>query len=123
MMLRFLPGRDRPFTGAHMLAVVGLFFGTVIGVNLVMATVAVRTFPGLNAKNGYVASQTYNLLLDDAAAQEERGWRAEVGTRGGALHVKLRDRSGAALHGLTVTALAGRPATASADHLVKLFPT
>lgn len=121
-MKRLLPGADRPFTGRHMLAVVGLFFGTVIAVNAVMATAAVRTFPGLNARNGYVASQTYNLLLDDAAAQARRGWRAEVETADGQLRLALRDRAGALLRGLTVTALAGRPANAAADRILLLRP-
>lgn len=122
-MIRFLPSADRPFTGRHMLVVVGLFFGTIIAVNVVMATLAVRTFPGLNARNGYVASQTYNLLLDDAAAQAERGWRSKVEVPDGRLRLTLRDRGGAPLRGLAVTALAGRPASAAADRVVQLRPT
>lgn len=121
-MSRILPGADRPFTGRHMLAVVGLFFGTIIAVNIVMATAAVRTFPGLNAKNGYVASQTYNLLLDDAAAQMKRGWQASLDAVDGHLRLVLKDRGGTQLRGLTVTALVGRPASAASDRVLRLQP-
>lgn len=122
-MMRFLPGHDRPFTGWHMLAVVFLFFGTIIAVNLVMATLAVSTFPGLNAHNGYVASQTYNLLLDDAAAQDERGWQAALSVERGMLRLDLTDRSGTKLRGLQVAALAGRPASAAEDRTLDFAPT
>jgi nitrogen fixation protein FixH len=122
-MMRFLPGDGRPFTGFHMLAVVFLFFGTIIGVNLVMATLAVRTFPGLNAHNSYVASQTYNILLEDADAQSERGWRAEIDAADGHVRLALADRSGALLRGLTVKALAGRPASAAEDRTLEFEAT
>ncbi|PZO81924.1 MAG: cytochrome oxidase [Mesorhizobium amorphae] len=112
----------RPFTGWHMLGVVGLFFGTIIAVNCVMAFFAVSTFPGLNAKNSYVASQNYNILLRDAAAQEARGWRGGLVLDAGRLVLALEDRDGTPIHGLTVRALAGRPATAASDRLLDLFP-
>ena len=46
-------------------------FGVIIGVNLVLALSAVRTFPGLEVKNSYVASQTFD---ERRAAQEALGW-------------------------------------------------
>lgn len=122
-MMRFLPGPNRPFTGAHMLAVVLLFFGTIIAVNVVMATAAVRTFPGLNARNGYVASQTYNRLLKDAEAQRANGWQARLDAPGGWVRLSLADRDGAPLRGLTVTALAGRPASAAEDRTLAFRAT
>lgn len=112
--------RGRIFTGRHMLLVVAGFFGTIIAVNLLMAYAAVSTFPGLNAHNSYVASQNYNLLLADAAAQEERGLSGRVELREGRLVVTLRDRSGAPQGGLSVEALAGRPASAATDRVLAL---
>lgn len=122
-MMRLLPGEGRPFTGGHMLAVVFLFFGTIIGVNVTMATLAVRTFPGLNAHNGYVASQTYNNLLNDAEAQEARGWRARLAAESGIVRLDLADASGAKLRGLVVTALVGRPASAAEDRTLAFAAT
>ncbi len=121
-MIYLLPGENRPFTGFHMLGVVALFFGTIITVNVLMAYWAVSTFPGLNAHNSYVASQNYNLLLKDAAAQDARGWKSELSVADARLTLHLTDRSGSPLPGLDVRALAGRPASASTDRLVELVP-
>jgi hypothetical protein len=43
----------------------------IISVNLLLAFKAVSTFPGLEVKNSYVASQGFN---DRKAAQEALGW-------------------------------------------------
>lgn len=119
-MMRFLPGAGRPFTGAHMLAIMLLFFGTIISVNIVMATAAVSTFPGLNAKNSYVASQNYNFLLQDAAEQEARGWTSGVAQQDGHLAFTLRNAENQAIGNLTVTALLARPVSTAYDTLVTL---
>jgi len=105
-----------------MLLVVAGFFGTIIAVNVFMAYAAISTFPGLNAKNSYVASQNYNLLLKDAAEQAERGWRAEIDTAGGWMGVLLKDAAGDPLTGLDVTVLAGRPSNSASDRLLVLEP-
>lgn len=65
----------RRFTGWHMLGVMLGMFGVIIAVNLVMATVAVRTFGGTVVDNSYVATTQYNHWLAEARAQEARGWR------------------------------------------------
>jgi nitrogen fixation protein FixH len=103
-----------------MLLVVAGFFGTIIAVNVLMAYAAVSTFPGLNAHNSYVASQNYNILLADAAVQAERGLKGQVEQRAGRLVLTLRDRNGAPLGGLSVEALAGRPASAATDRMLPL---
>jgi hypothetical protein len=66
----------RRFTGGHMLALMLAFFGTVVAVNFVMATLAVRTFGGTVVDNSYVPSQHYNHWLDQARAQRALGWTA-----------------------------------------------
>lgn len=53
-------------------------FGVVIGVNLFMATLAVRGFSGVVVENTYVASQHFNRWLDKARAQDMLGWSAEI---------------------------------------------
>lgn len=114
---------EHPFTGRHMLAVVFLFFGTIIGVNIVMVVSATGTFPGLVVKNSYVASQNYNRTLAEAQAQEAAGWRMELDTEGGILSLRLVDRDGVPLRRLTVTAQAGRPSTTEEDRMVVLAET
>ena len=111
---------DHPFTGRHMLAVVLLFFGTIIGVNIVMVISATGTFPGLVVKNSYVASQNFNRTLAEAQAQDETGWRMELDAADGAIAVRLFDRDGVPLRGLAVTAAAGRPSTTGEDRSIAL---
>ena len=57
--------------GWHVFAVFATAFGIIISVNLTLAFNAVRTFPGLEVKNSYVASQSFN---QDRAAQLALGW-------------------------------------------------
>jgi len=106
---------DHPFTGVHMLAVVLLFFGTIIGVNIVMVISATGTFPGLVVRNSYVASQNFNATLAEARAQADAGWRMELDAGDGVIVVRLLDRDGVPLRGLDVTAAAGRPSTTGED--------
>jgi nitrogen fixation protein FixH len=69
-------------TGWHVLTIFGLCFGVIITVNLTLAYNAVKTFPGLEVKNSYVASQHFDA---DRAAQEALGWDVRAYTDRGAL--------------------------------------
>lgn len=80
------------------------FFAVVIAVNLLMATVAVRTFGGTVVENSYVASQKFNGWLAEARAQQGLGWRDEV-TLDEARHVRMMLN----VRGAAMTALAEHP--------------
>jgi nitrogen fixation protein FixH len=110
----------RPFTGRHMLLVTLLFFGVIIIVNVIMATIATGTFPGLVVENSYVASQNYNELMASARKQAEAGWHMELAAPRGLLEARLSDRDHPARAGLAVTALAGRPSSTQADKTIDL---
>ena len=69
----------RRFTGWHMAAIMVLFFGVIIAVNVTMAVFATTTFGGKVVENSYVASQKYNEWLAAAKEQEKLGWTHEVG--------------------------------------------
>jgi nitrogen fixation protein FixH len=69
---------SRQFTGWHMTAILFAFFGVIIAVNMLMATLAARTFGGVVVENSYVASQEYNGWLSAARAQAKLSWTAEV---------------------------------------------
>lgn len=56
--------------GWHVLTAFLLAFGVIIAVNLTLAYQAVRTFPGLEVKNSYVASQTFDADRADQVALE-----------------------------------------------------
>ncbi|TGD44761.1 nitrogen fixation protein FixH [Pseudotabrizicola sediminis] len=59
------------FTGRKMAIVMVSFFGVIMAVNFLMAYKAVSTFPGLEVKNSYVASQKFDTIR---AAQQELNW-------------------------------------------------
>lgn len=77
--------------GRRMLAVFVSLFGIIIGVNVVMAVQAVRTFPGLEVANSYVASQEFDR---ERAAQTALGWQVEPSYDGQNLVVKIADAEG-----------------------------
>lgn len=67
-----------PFTGRHITAILVVFFGVVIAVNVAMARLAISTFGGEVVENSYVASQDFNRWLDEAAKEKALGWSAKA---------------------------------------------
>ncbi|MCR9124716.1 MAG: FixH family protein [Rhodobacteraceae bacterium] len=84
--------KERKFTGWHMLAICVGSFGVIITVNLALAFNAVRTFPGLEVANSYVASQQFD---DRRVAQEALGWTVTADAEGGQLTLSITDSDGA----------------------------
>ena len=72
--------------GWHVLAAFVGGFGIIIAVNLTLAFNAVSTFPGLEVKNSYVASQGFDR---NRAAQEALGWQVDAWLQGGRLHLSI----------------------------------
>lgn len=77
-------------TGRHVLVGFVAAFGIIIGVNLVLAWSAVKTFPGLEVKNSYVASQQFD---DRRAAQEALGWTVRADHAEDQLRLSITDAS------------------------------
>ena len=50
----------KELTGKKVLMILIGAFGTIIAVNVFMAYKAIGTFPGLEVKNSYVASQSFD---------------------------------------------------------------
>ncbi|WP_298853877.1 FixH family protein [uncultured Ruegeria sp.] len=96
---------ERKFTGKHALAVFVGAFGVIIAVNLVLAYKAVQTFPGLEVKNSYVASQEFNERLKE---QQALGWAVRAETKGGLLILHITDESGAPVQVSELQAVVGR---------------
>lgn len=98
-----------------MTAILIAFFALVIAVNILMATIAVRSFGGTVVENSYVASQKFNGWLAQARAQEKMGWKAEV-TRDEQRHVRLAlKQRGGPITSTTITAVAQHPLGLAAD--------
>lgn len=114
MMSNSLPVRR--FTGWHMTAILVAFFVVVIAVNVLMATVAVRSFGGTVVENSYVASQRFNGWLAAARAQDRLRWKDAVATdRARHVMLTLGGDAGAPVQGGTVKALAQHPLGRAAD--------
>lgn len=75
--------------GWHVLTGFVAAFGIIISVNLLLAFQAVRTFPGLEVKNSYVASQSFD---DDRAAQNALGWEVSATLQGNALSLVILEQ-------------------------------
>lgn len=65
--------------GKHVAAMFVTGFGIIIAVNLTLAWNAVQTFPGLEVKNSYVASQSFDA---ERSAQLALGWDVSARLQG-----------------------------------------
>lgn len=105
----------RQFTGWHMLAIMLAFFGTIVTVNLVMATFANTSWTGLVVQNSYVASQQFNERVAESRAQAALGWRDALSVSDGEIRYSLSDASGTPIIAEDVTVRFGRPAYEAED--------
>lgn len=107
----------REITGRQVAAFTVAAFAVIVAVNLVLAWQAVRTFPGLEVRNSYVASQGW-----DAArrAQAALGWHLAHDLRDGALVLRFTDAAGDPAPVADLRVLVGRTTTAR-DDVVPVF--
>lgn len=99
-------------TGWHVLGGFVVAFGVIISVNLVLAYNAVRTFPGLEVKNSYVASQEFDQRRD---AQEALGWTVSATHHAGQLTLAITDAAGAPVQVGDLDAVLGRATSVRDD--------
>lgn len=109
----------REITGWHVTAMFAATFGVIIAVNLTLAFQAVRTFPGLEVKNSYVASQSFDA---DRASQEALGWTGALEARAGQVMLTL-DAEGAPAPARIVDARLGRTTHTAADRQLQFEVT
>lgn len=116
----------KPFelTGRHVLAVFIAFFAVVGGVNAYMMRAALTTMPGLDARNGYDASQRFNGKIADAQAQDARGWKVDATLRaagqGLSVAVEIAAAGGAPAGDLAVDLRLEHPTNRALDQQVRL---
>lgn len=101
----------REITGKHVFWGTSGAFAVIISVNLLLAFKAVSTFPGLEVKNSYVASQGFN---DRKRAQEALGWQLSPSYSAGRVDLAFTDRDGRPVAVEALEVLIGRT-TSSAD--------
>ena len=104
----------REITGRHVLFFTVSAFAVIIGVNVLMAWKAISTFPGLEVKNSYVASQTFDA---ERAAQQALGWTLTPVYDAGARELRLAftDPAGRPIEVQNLTVLVGRTTEADDD--------
>lgn len=97
---------ERPFTGRHAAIVFAGAFAVIIAVNVVLAVSAVRSFPGLEVANSYVASQEFDARR---AAQQALGWSVRADAAAGLLTLAITDAAGRPVRAAALAATVGRP--------------
>lgn len=102
----------RPLTGRKVAVIAVGAFSVIIAVNLVLAWQAVRSFPGLEARNGFVESQDFDARR---AAQQALGWQVGLEYADGELTLRFHDTAGHPLSPAALDVLVGRVADASQD--------
>ena len=80
-------------------------FSVIIAVNLTLAFNAVNTFPGLEVKNSYVASQAFDK---NRTAQEALGWSVLAEAREGQVILSVTDAEGSPVEVSNLDATLGR---------------
>lgn len=101
----------KEITGRHVFLMIGGGFGIVIAVNVALAVSAVRTFPGLEVKNSYVASQVFEA---ERASQDALGWQTDLRLEEGQLILRFQGEHGPVRPEI-VSALIGRTTHVAED--------
>ncbi|EWY42757.1 membrane protein [Skermanella stibiiresistens SB22] len=101
------------------------FFLVTVGVNGTMAYFAMSTWTGLETQHYWQRGTAYNVAIEGARHQRERGWKVGIDFQATTLAdagvtVELRDREGTALTGAHVTAELVRPTSEGHDFTVDL---
>lgn len=114
-MTETVPSTPRPITGRTVLIGMIAFFGVIIAVNLAFVYFALDSWPGLTTQQAYEDGLAYNKKLEDAARQNELGWRSSVSLgaampKGGrVISLFMTGKNDAPVTGLSVTAYLSRP--------------
>jgi nitrogen fixation protein FixH len=101
----------REIKGWHVLTGFILAFGVILAVNLTLAYNAIRTFPGLEVKNSYVASQSFDV---DRAAQLALAWDVSATLAANQLRLQIL-QDGTGISPIIESAIFGRATSVVAD--------
>ena len=105
----------KPLTGRKVLLITLVFFGVIIAANVTMMVSAISTFPGLEVKNSYVASQEFDAR---ARAQRALGWQAQARSETGGVRLVMRDAAGAFVNPDDLSVRIGHPTNAAHDQML-----
>ncbi len=106
----------KPLTGTKVAIMFCAGFAVIIAVNLLLAFQAVATFPGLETKNSYVASQSFEV---DRTAQEALNWDVNAHVQGDVLTLQIL-KDGVAVVPEIKSAVFGRATHTAQDQFPEL---
>ncbi|MCY4261255.1 MAG: FixH family protein [Rhodobacteraceae bacterium] len=105
---------DRTLRGQHVFLMIAGAFGIIVIVNIVMAFAAIRTFPGMEVRNSYIASQTFER---DRTRQEQLGWQASADYDGSILTITVAAADGVPAEVVDFSARIQRPTHQLSDRM------
>lgn len=109
--------KNREFTGRDAAFVFVGGFVIIIMVNVILTVYAVGSFPGLDVKNAYVASQEFD---EQKARQEALGWQSEISYAEGRVTFVLNDANNRPVTPNSISIKIGRATTARDDAILDL---
>lgn len=115
-----IAAKEKQFTGRHMLAIMIVFFGVIIAVNITLAVFASRSWTGLVVENTYVASQRFNQKMAETRAQAALGLSSLLTFESGRLRYRVNDRDGNGVNLNAVTAKVMHPVDDREDQILVL---
>ncbi len=105
--------------GWHVLAGFVVFFGIIIAVDVSFAVAAYRTFSGEAIHDPYEAGIMYNNTLAQRRREAALGWKATIDEEADLVVVRVADRTGKPVAGLSVTGVLVRPATVKGQRALR----
>lgn len=111
---------SKPLTGRKVLTITLSAFGVIFAANMALVYAAIGSFPGLEIKNTYVASQIFDR---DREAQERLGWQLKTGYKDGYITLLIQDADGNPANVQTLDASVGRATHANADVMLGFTQT
>ncbi len=114
----------KELTGKHVLFMLIVFFGIIFTVNARLIYLSQSSWTGLETYDAYRKGLKYNQQLSSSDAQNTRGWTMVLDQTKGPngqmiLTATPKDKTGAQLSGLTLSAKLKRPTHEGMD---KIFP-
>jgi nitrogen fixation protein FixH len=103
-------GSIKPLTGKHVLLICFAFFGAMLVANSFFVFYALSTLNGGESGKAYQSGLDYNRTIEAARAQDALGWSDKIeASAAGLVSIRLTDRQGAPLTGLTLAGDVARP--------------
>ena len=108
--------KQKSLTGWHVLIGFSMMFATIICANAFLVVNALRSYPGLEVANSYIASQNFEAKR---SAQISLNWKVVASAVGNRIEVNF-SKDGVSIQPYIEHAQLSRPADRNADQLLSL---